>query len=125
MNKMINLALLFFLLTGCTSSLLDGSSRRHYQGKVMQSIRDKGQEFTSCAHENGLFDAMKSSRVRVALSFSLDAKGDLLQFKTDKRPYPSDFVSCLFAVLETIDFPEFEQEGSEASFNQPFIFRKK
>lgn len=110
------------LLVSCSSFELRNEERT-LQSKMIRALNEKTPQFAQCAKNHNLFSSLKKERVRVELLLNIGSKGRVDRFQIDNKPYPSDFVDCMFKTSEEIEFPKLKS-GETVQLTQPFIFTK-
>lgn len=112
----------FALLLSC-SSFEHRNQERTLQSQMIRALNEKTPDFANCARKHELFSALKQERVRVEVQLNIGSNGKVERFQIDSKPYPNQFVDCMFQVAESVDFPKLDK-GETVELVQPFIFSK-
>lgn len=110
------------LLTSC-SSIEGRNEERQLQSEVIRTLNEQTPHFAKCAKNNGLFDQLSRSRIRIELKLQINDRGQVDSFQTDSQDYPKPFVDCMFDIVDRTEFPKLDL-GETLELVQPFVFKQ-
>lgn len=111
-----------FWLASC-ADLSGRSEKQRIQSELNHALHAKSKEISQCLKTHDLFKKLGSSRLRLDVHLKINAEGRMQKFSLENdKNYPTEFIDCLFNVLDATQFPKLN-EGESIELSQPFIFK--
>lgn len=116
------LLICIFGLLAC-ADLSGRSEKQRIQSEINEALHAKSKEISQCLKTHDIFKKLGSNRLRLDVHLTISQEGRMEKFSLENdKNYPTQFVDCLFNVLDSTQFPKLN-EGESIELSQPFIFK--
>lgn len=106
------------------ADLSQNSDKKKIQNDINQAFEKSATNLSNCATTHKIFERLNSDEVRLDVKLVINENGRMDKFTLeDDKSYQSEFIDCIFSVLDKIQFPK-SHTAETIELDQPFVFKK-